>query len=61
MVGEHKDLLTVKDACEILQISRTTLVNYLKNGELKGVKLGKKRVWRRDLEEFVNSEVWYYI
>lgn len=32
---------TIKEVCEILKVSRRTIYNYLDNGTLKGVRIGK--------------------
>jgi excisionase family DNA binding protein len=48
-------LLTPKEVADILQIKLVTVTTYLRNGSLKGVKVG--RLWRirsTDLESFLS-------
>lgn len=47
---------TPQQAAEILAISEKTLMNWLRAGKIKGVKIG--RLWRimeQDLEEFLRK------
>lgn len=46
MLNEYKDYLNTKQVCEILGISKSALLRYLKEGIIPGVKIGKKRIWR---------------
>jgi len=41
MLEKYKDVLTVKDVCEILMIGRNTVYELLGNGSLKGFRTGK--------------------
>ena len=41
MLKNYKEILTVKDLCEILGIGKNTAYNLLKSGEIKSVKIGK--------------------
>ena len=52
------DLLffTVKDVAAILQISRSTVYNLIKTGELKAVQIGRAiRVRKSDLDEYISN------
>lgn len=52
-------LLRPEEVAEILQVSRRTVVRWLKEGKLKGVRVGKLwRVRREDLEEFLAQGSW---
>jgi excisionase family DNA binding protein len=49
-------LITPEDAADRLAVSKTTILDWLRSGQLKGVKAG--RLWRlreRDLEEFLKE------
>jgi excisionase family DNA binding protein len=51
-------LLTPEQVAERLQISRLTVMGYLRAGKLKGVKVG--RLWRvreRDFEAFLERDI----
>ena len=51
-------LLRPEEVAEVLQISRRTVVRWLKEGKLKGVRVG--RLWRvreKDLEAFLRGEL----
>jgi excisionase family DNA binding protein len=52
-----QQLLTPEQVAERLQISRWTVMDYLRSGKLKGHKVG--RLWRikeQDLEDFLEGE-----
>jgi len=49
-------LLTPKEVAEKLRVSEQTVLRWLRNGKLKGVKAG--RLWRireEDLQEFIKE------
>lgn len=49
-------LLTPKEVAEKLRLSEQTVLRWLRNGKLKGVKAG--RLWRireEDLQEFIKE------
>jgi excisionase family DNA binding protein len=47
---------TLKEVAEILQVTRRTIYNYIKDGKLKAFKMGKYwRVRHEDLKEFISS------
>lgn len=50
-------LYTLKDLQSILGISHRTLLNYIKSGRIKGVKIGGKwKVSEEVLRKFINGE-----
>ncbi len=52
----EKMLLTTKEACEYLNISRATLYKLIREGKLKPLKIGRStRFDRRDLDRFIES------
>ena len=49
-------IYTLEEVMIILQVARRTVYNYIKNGDLKAVKMGKYwRVREEDLEEFTKT------
>jgi len=49
-------LYTLEEIKEILKVTRRTLYNYIKSGNLKAVKIGKYwRIKQSDLEEFLEN------
>lgn len=42
MLNKYKDILSVKDLCEILDIGKNTAYRLLKNGEIKSIRIGNK-------------------
>jgi excisionase family DNA binding protein len=49
-------LYTVKEVRDILKVTQRTLYNYIKNGDLKAVKIGKYwRIRESDLQEFLDN------
>lgn len=47
---------TPKDVAEILHITRQTVYNYLKTGQLKGVHIGRDwRITQKSVEEFLET------
>jgi excisionase family DNA binding protein len=50
----NNEFLTVKQTAELLQVHWQTILNYIKSGKLKAVKLGKGyRVTKSALSEFI--------
>jgi len=54
MFDKYPEILSFKDVCKILNVSRPTLMRYLNSGELKGIKLGNKRLWKICKEDLIN-------
>ena len=45
---------TLEEVVEILKVTRRTIYNYIKNGDLKAVKMGKYwRVSETNLQDFI--------
>jgi excisionase family DNA binding protein len=52
----EREVLTVEQAAEYLQIHKVTLYKYIRSGVLPAAKLGKVyRIFRRDLEALVEA------
>ena len=52
----HPFLLTVSETSELLRLSPNTLQNWLSQGRLKRVKIGRKTfVARKEIEEFLDK------
>lgn len=49
----ENDLITIKEACELLQVSRVTLHRYEKQGKVKVYGIGARRLLKRS--ELLNS------
>lgn len=53
---KNNDFLTVEQVADKLQVHWQTVLNYIKNGKLKALKLGKGyRISQKDLEKFVQA------
>ena len=53
-MAEKMKVYTIEELVEVLQVTRRTIYNYLKEGKLKAVKMGKYwRVTEKQLEEFL--------
>lgn len=53
---ENNNFLTVEQVAEILQIHWQTVLNYIKSGKLKAVKLGKGyRIQKEELDKFIKK------
>lgn len=51
-----KDFLTVKEACQMLDISEFTLRKYLRDGKIKGhKKFGKWFVFADDIKNYLKN------
>lgn len=52
-----RELLTVREVAEILQIHPNTVRLKIQTGKIKAVKLGPRsiRVWRKDLDNYINN------
>ena len=50
------EVYTLQEVQEILQVTRRTLYNWIKDGKLKAIKAGRSwRVTRQALEEFTRT------
>jgi excisionase family DNA binding protein len=58
MLNEKEDVvLTAREACDYLRISRPTYVKYLHMGRIKGAKAGKGwKVLKSELDRFLKGE-----
>ena len=58
-LGTSEDVLTTKEACSYLRISRPTYLKYLSAGRIKGVKTGKKgwKVRKFELNRLLKGEL----
>lgn len=55
-IAGDETLLTLKEACQYLRISKTTLYRFMADGRIEGYKIG--RLWKfslGDLRSFVKS------
>jgi excisionase family DNA binding protein len=57
MLNEREDaVLTSREACDYLRISRPTYVKYLHTGRIKGAKAGKGwKVLKLELDQFLRG------
>ena len=54
---EQIRLYTLSELEVILQVTHRTLLTYIKNGKLKGVKIGGKwRISEENLQRFINGD-----
>ena len=54
----NKDYLTVKELADILDVSRVTIFNRIKNGQIKAAKVGKMYIIdKKDLVEIIDVEL----
>ena len=50
------EIYTLQEIQELLQVTRRTLYNWIKDGKLKAFKVGKDwRITKEALEEFIHS------
>ncbi len=48
---------TLKEICDILDVSYRTVLKYVESGRLKGVKIGRNwRISERNLQRFIDGE-----
>ena len=53
---DNLKLYTVEEVTAILKVTQRTLYNFIKQGDLKAIKIGKYwRIKHIDLEEFINK------
>jgi excisionase family DNA binding protein len=56
---ERMNILTIKEICAILKISRITVIRWIRAGKLPAFKPGEGRGWRvhrSDFDEFVGGK-----
>lgn len=51
MKNETPELLEVLDVCEMYHVQRLTVYRWIKNGQLKGKKAGRKWLFTREAVE----------
>ena len=59
MIRQHikNPVLTIKDTCQYLQVSRATLYNYMKSNRIAYIKLaGSIRFFEKDIVSFLDSK-----
>ena len=53
---ENNSFYTVEQVAELLQVHWQTVLNYIKNGKLKALKLGKGyRIPKKELDDFIRN------
>ncbi len=61
MFNQYPDIMTVEEACETLQMSRNTLYELLRSGEIKAFQVN--RIWkipREAVEEYCRRKSGLY-
>lgn len=53
MPKRKKNYLTIGDIAKYLQIGERTVHRYVKDGRIKAVKIGRWRIARKDLQDFI--------
>ena len=57
MITTDLKLYTIDEITQILKVTQRTVYNYIKNGDLKAIKVGKYwRVKHGDLESFLTDD-----
>lgn len=57
MLNDYRDVLTVKDVCEILRIGRKTAYDLLKSGKLAYRKIGRcYKIPKETVIEYLTSK-----
>lgn len=52
----HDELLTVREACDILKCGLTRLYQFINTGQLKSVQMGRsRRIPRSAINQFISS------
>lgn len=58
MLIDYPDIMTIREAMDVLGVSRNTMYEYVRNGTIHAFKLGSK-IWRMkksDLLTFLNNQ-----
>jgi len=55
MVEPYKPLYTVREAAEVLLVNEDTVRGFIRNGDLKALKLGAMKIRGTDLEAFIEN------
>ena len=57
MLNKYPDVLTVKEAREILRIGMNNMYHILQSGELKSIKIGRiYKIKKEDVIEYINRK-----
>jgi excisionase family DNA binding protein len=55
---ENDSILTVEEAAKMIKVSTKTIRDWLRSGQLRGLKAGKQwRILRQDLESFMQAQI----
>lgn len=58
MADKNNSFLTVEEVADLLQVHWQTVLNYIKNGKLKALKLGKGyRIHKSELDQFIKENL----
>lgn len=56
MLIKYRDILTVKELCDVLCVSKNTAYKLLKSGEIKSVRIGKVyKIPKKDVIKYLES------
>lgn len=57
-IPNNKQYLSVKELADVLQVSRITIFNRIKNGQIKAEKIGRNYIISKDdLKEIIQGEL----
>lgn len=57
MITNNNEFYTVEQVAELLQVHWQTVLNYIKGGKLKAVRLGKGyRIKKQELDNFIKTQ-----
>lgn len=58
MADENNSFLTVEQVADLLQVHWQTVLNYIKSGKLKALRLGKGyRINKSELDQFIKENL----
>ena len=55
MVEPYRPLYTIKEAAAVLHVSHNTVYQMIRDGQIKALKMGDKKIRGTDLEAFINN------
>lgn len=60
MFDEYKDIITVKELCQMLRISKNTAYELIHSGQIKSIKVKRQiRISKQSIISYLENEIWF--
>ena len=57
LFGNYKDVVTIKELCDMLSIGKNTAYELIRSGAIKSIKIGRQiRICKCDIETYIQNQ-----